>query len=109
MEETALNNENIAKRDIYNKLESLVKIIKEKLKTTLEQKDKEKILKYITFIIISFQVDNIYTSTVHKSGIISVLKIFGFSEEKAEKIKSLCNNGVSIALLTLLIFKNLKA
>lgn len=108
MEEFSVEPDSIAKRDFYNKLESLVKIVKEKLKTTLEQKDKEKIMKYITFIIISFQVDNIYSSAVKKSGLISVLKIFGFSEERAEKIKKLCNNGVSVALLALLIFKNLK-
>jgi len=98
---------NIAKRDIYNKMENLVKIIKEKLKTTLGPEEKQKILKYITIIIISFQLDNLYSSTIHHSGLTSILKIFGFSEDKAEKLKGLCNNGVSVALLAILIFKNL--
>lgn len=90
-----------------DKIEKLVKLIKSKIKTTLESNDKQKILKYIALIIISFQVDNIYTHTINKSGIVSILKIFGFNEDKAEKIKSLCNNGVSLAVLTLLVYKNL--
>lgn len=106
MEEVATKE--VFKRDVYNKMENLAKIIKSKLQTSLGPEEKQKLLKYITIIIISFQVDQLYTKTVNKSGIISVLKIFGFDESKAEKIKSLCNNGVSVALLALLIFKNLK-
>jgi len=102
------NNYEIMKRNLYNKVEHLVKIIKAKTKTALEHNEKEKILRIISFIIISLQVDNLYSSVIPKSGIVSILKIFGLDEKKAEKIKGLCNNGVSVALLSILILKNLR-
>jgi len=98
----------ILKREIYNKMENLVKIIKIKMQSSLDDKEKDKILKYITLIIISFQVDNIYQKTTNASGLLSILKLFGFEEEKAEKIKKVFNGGANVALLSILIFKHLK-
>jgi len=105
---TEFSKDEVMKRNIYNKLENLAKLIKEKMQSSLGQDEKEKILKYITLIIISFQVDNIYKKTTETSGILSILKLFGFEEEKAIKIKALCNGGANVALLAILIFKNLK-
>lgn len=105
---TELSRDEIMKRNVYNKLENLAKLIKEKMQSSLGPDEKEKMLKYITLVIISFQVDNIYKKTTETSGILSILKLFGFEEEKAIKIKSLCSGSANIALLAILIFKNLK-
>jgi len=103
-----ITNKEIMKRNLYNKLDSLVKNIKTRSKLDLEQKEKERIIKMITLVIITFQFDNLYSETLDKSGIVCILKMFGIDEFKAEKIKSKLNKGINICLLSLLIFKNLK-
>lgn len=100
--------ESSIKKDAYKKIENMIAFIKSQMKQSLGPKEKQRILKYIIVVIISIQVDNLYAKTVDQSGINALLELFGFEEKTSEKIKSLCNNGASVALLALLILNNLK-
>jgi len=98
----------VTKRNLYNKLENLIKNIKLKLNPTLEQAEKEQIIKYITLVLLIIKMDNVYKQSTNKSGLISILKIFGIEDKVAEKIKNIFNNGADITFVSLLIYKNIK-
>ncbi len=98
----------VTKRNLYNKLENLIKNIKLKLNPALEQVEKEQIIKYITLVLLIIKMDNVYKQTTNKSGLISILKILGIEDQVAEKIKNIFNNGADITFVSLLIYKNIK-
>ncbi len=101
-------DDDVFKRNLFNKMENLARTIKSKMQTSLGPEQKKHILSLITLMIISFEVDSLYTKTTNKSGIIELLKILGIGDKRADKIKSVYGGGVSIAILSLIIYNNLK-
>ena len=98
----------LLKRISFNRIDSVVKNIREKLQKDMTEEDKKKIIKKIALVIMIFQLDSLYQKITDTSGIISVLQVFGFGEEKAEKIRNLGVGSMNVATLAMMIFKFLR-
>jgi hypothetical protein len=103
-----INLEDVIKRDLYNKFSEFLVNIKKKINNDLTEDEKKKILKQITCLILLFQMDNLYEDITNKSGIESILQLFGLSEKKASNIRKLGSKSINITSLALLIFTYLK-
>jgi len=100
--------QDLIKRDLFNKFESIIQRIKEKIRNDLTEEDKKDIIKKIALVIVLFQVDSLYKNITDVSGIVAILNSFGLSEKNSEIIRNLGLNGMNIATLAIMIFKFLK-
>jgi len=98
----------LLKRASFNHIDGIIKSIREKLQKDMSDEDKKKIIKKIALVIMIFQLDSLYQKMTDTSGIVSILQVFGFGEEKAEKIRSLGVGGMNVATLAMMIFKFLR-
>ena len=98
----------LLKRASFNQIDGLVKSIREKLQKDMTDEDKKKIIKKIALVIMVFQLDSLYQKITDTSGIIAILQVFGFGEEKAEKIRNMGIGGINIITLAMMIFKFLR-
>jgi len=104
-----INLQDIIKRDLYNKFGNFVGDIKKKINTDLNEEDKKRLLKQITYLILLFQMDNLYKDITNVSGLESILSLFGISEKNAISIRKMGTKSINIASLALLIFTYLSA
>lgn len=98
----------LLKRISFNQIDDIVKNIRQKFNKDMSEEDKKKIIKKIALVIMVFQVDSLYQKITDTSGIISILQIFGFGEEKAEKMRNLGVGGINVVTLAVMIFKFLR-
>lgn len=97
----------VTKRNLYNKMENIVKNIKLKINANNSDEDKKKLLKKIALIVIAFQVDSIYEKVTDVSGLACLLEMFGIPESYAEKIKNLGYGSVSALTVSMVILRYL--
>lgn len=95
----------ILKRNAFNKVEKLINYFKSKGNITEEEK--QKIIKAIVIVIIICLMDNLYNNVTETSGIESLIKLFGISDEKAKKIRNIGINSANITTLSIIIYKYL--
>jgi hypothetical protein len=103
-----INLEDVIKRDLYNKFSDFVENIKKKINNDLTDEDKKKLLKKITYLILLFQMDNLYKDITDVSGIESILNLFGLSKKNSDIVRKMGSKGINIVSLALLIFTYLK-
>ncbi len=103
-----INLEDVIKRDLYNKFSEFLVDFKKKINNDLTEDEKKKILKQITCLILLFQMDNLYKGITNKSGIESILQLFGLNEKNASNIRKLGSKSINITSLALFIFTYLK-
>lgn len=103
-----MNKIELLKRDLFNKFDSSVIKIRKKIGEEMTENEKKIILKKIAMIIVLFQVDSLYKNITSKSGILSVLQLFGIDEKNGEKIRKFSEGGINIVTLTIIIFNYLR-
>ena len=103
-----LSAKDVFKRDAYNKIESLVQKIRDKLQKDMTPEERKRLLKKIAMVIMLFQVDMLYQKTTNTSGIVAILNSFGLTDRQAEKVKSLFLSGANVATLAIMIYKFMK-
>lgn len=99
------SNMDVAKRNLYNKLENMVRTVKLSINVKNTPEERKKLIKKIGLIIAAFQIDLLYSQLTDVSGIASLLSIFGLPTSFATKIKNLGYSSVSIATLAVMIYK----
>jgi len=103
-----INAVDILKRDCFNKLDTIAKIIKNKLDNKLTVDNKKKVVKKLGIIILISNTDNLYLQLTGKSGLESIFEILGFENDFAKKLKNIGIGGGTFLTLLSLIYKYLK-